>query len=66
MNKTRTVFTYDFSHFNNFKKVHTKPHTFFYVPPNTHITPFHTNNIFKSNNVYKNHPVNPKQTFLLP
>ena len=30
----------------NLKKYTHKLHTFFYVTPNTHITPFHTNNNF--------------------
>ena len=46
------------------KKYTHKPHTFFYVPQNTHITAFHTKIILKSNNAYKNHHTNPYTNFL--
>ena len=54
-----------FLHFNHLKKVHTQPNTFFYTAQNTHITPFYTKIIFKSDNAHKSHHTNSKQTFSL-
>ena len=46
------------------KKYTHKPHTCFHAPQNTHITPFYTKIVFKSNNVYKNHRTNTYTNFL--
>ena len=54
-----------FLHFNHLKKVHPQPNTFFYTAQNTHITPFYTKIIFKSDNAHKSHHTNSKQTFSL-
>ena len=47
LDRPRTVFhTYTFQILATLKKYTHKPHTFFYVPLKTHITPFHTKNNF--------------------
>ena len=42
----RNFFAYALSKKKTFKKHTRKIYTFFYVPQNCHITPFHTNNNF--------------------
>ena len=54
-----------FSHFNNFKKVPTQTSHNFTHPPNIHVNLFILIIIFKTNNAYRNHHTNPKQSFFI-
>ena len=51
---------------STFKKHTYKPHTCYPIPQTYTYPPFKLKIIFKSNNAYKTHNINPKQTVSLP